>query len=666
MENHLIIGLGGTGGKVIRELRKRIYETFKSNHPEHGLYIDYLYVDTEGDLNDRKGWDISGQDVLLNDCQKVRIDGTDPTLIENIEYYTPIQALLNEEDMAAIKGMEDLLKGGYTGQRRRLGRLLLANNLSHPNIANFETKVKNAVNRLHEKSHEINVTFHICSGLAGGLGSGALIDTIALIRTWYPFVSGRPAWFKIQLLLHVPEQVMLRPQYDAGFYQANGYAVLSELAAMSVGNYFPIDITGNSLTSPLGADRLLTTQKPFEGCYLYNSFNEDGTMTDFNTLPECAAEFLYQSLFDMVNTRQLESPDFDFGHETDKNGKYIHTSQIFNLSFKPLEQPDNNTEKQEEEPPKEEKEETPIGYGFFEEIQLPQTRAALLLDNRHLMLAEPIIPKSSIQWKDFDLSWKEFIEWHAKDIQVITDKKQWIQALDECCKDYFDKDFRKYGVKPFYDEQLREVYYYADHIVNQIEHKLTDDGAKSKAEVRKYMELLRIDCSDRISKFEERKAYLSNDELPKFIEEAKAIRYEYDSIGTLKDLFSKASKKLFEQYQEVLCDQYVTETYIESFDFAKELLQRVIIKLSDLEEQMLYDENKEKEEACRNKKCEKVTIIAKYEISIKQNPLRKLACLPVLKEKYDTLVNAPNGKLNRMMLHTESFEEELPPLLYLE
>lgn len=339
MESHLIIGLGGTGGKVIRELRKRIYETFKSNNPEKGLYIDYLYVDTEGDLNDRRGWDILDQDVLLYDSQKVQIDGISPTLFENIEYYPQIQVLLNEEEIAAIKGMENLLKGGYTEQRRRLGRLLLANNLYN----NFEAKVKSAVTRLQEKSHEINVTFHICAGLAGGLGSGALIDTIALIRTWYPYVQQRPAWFKIQLLLYVPEQVMLRPQYDAGFYQANGYAALSELAALSVGNYFPIDIRGNSVPSPLGADRLLTNQKPFEGCYLYNSINEDGTMIDFNTLPECAAEFLYQSLFDMVNTRQLESPDFDFGPETDPNGRPIHASQFFNLSFKPLEKQTNDS-----------------------------------------------------------------------------------------------------------------------------------------------------------------------------------------------------------------------------------------------------------------------------------------------------------------------------------
>lgn len=38
MSNHLIIGLGGTGGKVLRELRKRIYEEYHSNEPGGGVY----------------------------------------------------------------------------------------------------------------------------------------------------------------------------------------------------------------------------------------------------------------------------------------------------------------------------------------------------------------------------------------------------------------------------------------------------------------------------------------------------------------------------------------------------------------------------------------------------------------------------------------------------
>ncbi|MBV5290651.1 MAG: hypothetical protein J0648_12645 [Pelodictyon phaeoclathratiforme] len=33
MHNHLLIGLGGTGGKILRALRKNVFQEFRSNHP---------------------------------------------------------------------------------------------------------------------------------------------------------------------------------------------------------------------------------------------------------------------------------------------------------------------------------------------------------------------------------------------------------------------------------------------------------------------------------------------------------------------------------------------------------------------------------------------------------------------------------------------------------
>ena len=46
MANHLVIGVGGTGGSVLCALRKRIYEEFRSNEPAGGAHIEYLYVDS--------------------------------------------------------------------------------------------------------------------------------------------------------------------------------------------------------------------------------------------------------------------------------------------------------------------------------------------------------------------------------------------------------------------------------------------------------------------------------------------------------------------------------------------------------------------------------------------------------------------------------------------
>ena len=65
--NHLIIGLGGTGGKIIAAYRKLIVERFNNLKPS-GLWIDYIYLDSsESDLNEEGGiWSNLGTTVALD------------------------------------------------------------------------------------------------------------------------------------------------------------------------------------------------------------------------------------------------------------------------------------------------------------------------------------------------------------------------------------------------------------------------------------------------------------------------------------------------------------------------------------------------------------------------------------------------------------------------
>ena len=67
MANHLLIGLGGTGGKILRAMRKRIYEEFGSNELTDKTHLGYIYVDSdERDLKDDASWNYMGNDVSLS------------------------------------------------------------------------------------------------------------------------------------------------------------------------------------------------------------------------------------------------------------------------------------------------------------------------------------------------------------------------------------------------------------------------------------------------------------------------------------------------------------------------------------------------------------------------------------------------------------------------
>ena len=86
--------------------------------------------------------------------------------------YPGLQSFINPNDKKLIdEYMGPLITAGIGGQRRRLGRMLMANNLSDKSSrSNFNNILHNAVARLQHSSSDNDVTFHVCAGLAGGTG----------------------------------------------------------------------------------------------------------------------------------------------------------------------------------------------------------------------------------------------------------------------------------------------------------------------------------------------------------------------------------------------------------------------------------------------------------------------------------------------------------------
>jgi hypothetical protein len=176
MNNHLIIGLGGTGGRIIRAFRKTLYQEFRTTEPA-GLNIAYLYVDSDDEMMalDDPNWKILGHSVQLGIDSQLHIQSADlADRLNNINNYPGIKEWIGNRD-----DWRDILRsfaGGrvYGGQKRRLGRFLFA-----CNIDAFLNQLNLQINNLQNNSQQADITFHICCGLAGGTGSGSVIDTIA-------------------------------------------------------------------------------------------------------------------------------------------------------------------------------------------------------------------------------------------------------------------------------------------------------------------------------------------------------------------------------------------------------------------------------------------------------------------------------------------------------
>lgn len=621
MANHLIIGLGGTGGKVLRELRKRVYEEFRSNEPSNGIFLDYVYVDSSpADLEDRSGWKVLGKSVHLGTAQKVNINGIGASVLGNINVYPGLKGFLNPSDLQMMQEeMGALISAGIGGQRRRLGRTLIANNICDKNSTNnFEAIVRGAVGRLQHESNEQDVTFHICAGLAGGTGSGSIIDAISQVRTWFPYQADTHA-FKILLYIYTPERTLVSAKHDSGFYQANGYAALLELNAMSIGKYHPTDVKGEKDIFSGEVRRLLENQDAFEAAYVYTNVNEQGKVLDLaNGLPAAVADFIFQTTVASglagsagQLSRLIGCENDGAAPEKDQAGNNAHSRKFLSFGITRVEFPETEIREYmtytyalqaarqltfnmwQEGIGYGERTIDEVGMGFADEIKDKKNRESLMLSNNYLTLAKPIADTPATKrWKLFEDTWETRTQADADDVQNEVDKKSWLGEFGKRCDAFFNSQFRQHGVVEFFKIQRQELRGYARTIRRHIERRLFDEwasgasDAKSILEIEKYTRLLIADCNDRIGAFEKQRARME-EELENVSAQIKDINIEWNNIGWLRDAITNASSKVFSAYKTAKCDYCSTATRVEAYAYAKELLQNVILELNNMLEGIL-------------------------------------------------------------------------------
>ncbi|SDD11455.1 tubulin-like doman-containing protein [Belnapia rosea] len=301
--NHIILGLGGTGGRVIRALRKRIWQL----HRPHGIpdvNIEYLYVDSSPEMmgDNDPAWRVLGESVQLPRASRLLIGGARVwDVLENRRAFPSIAPWIGDRKAwAQVPG--NVIDAGAGGQRRRLGRFLFA--MKAPE---FREAIKALAIRLRDKpagdgsggrtgGRKLHV--HLVTGLAGGTGGGSFLDAMAMLANDREGVGDD---VKISLFALLPEQGSL---WNDGNYYANGYAALLELnAALLAGAraYRPYDLRGTGERLTLPVDRI-------GGIYLCSNENRAGaTINVQHEAPSMIADFLYERI---AESPRQQSPIF--------------------------------------------------------------------------------------------------------------------------------------------------------------------------------------------------------------------------------------------------------------------------------------------------------------------------------------------------------------------
>ena len=229
--NHILVGLGGTGGKVLKAIRKRIYQEFPNDEERDRLSIGFVYVDstremmTPGDPSFR----VMGKDASFTESEFVDIKSVDlKQILDNVSNYPGLKTIV--KNGASMKNTLGEV-GQAAGQKRRAGRILFAANCNK-----YLSALKGQYNKVKSLTNKDEVNIHIFTGLAGGTGSGAIIDVVAQTRAQETYKHAN-----IMVYAMVPE-LDIPSGCQAGRYHQNGYAALKELSALNIGRFVPSDV----------------------------------------------------------------------------------------------------------------------------------------------------------------------------------------------------------------------------------------------------------------------------------------------------------------------------------------------------------------------------------------------------------------------------------------
>lgn len=596
-ENHFLIGLGGTGGLILRAFRKTVYKNFHDGQPD-GVRIGYLYVDSDDSMMalDDPSWKILGTNVQLPQKSQLKIAGIDvETVLDDPADYHGISPWLGDRDL-----FRDIIRSADAskvvgGQKRRLGRFL------------FACKHREYAERLRAIVRELTVgnintvTFHFVLGLAGGTGSGSIIDAVCQARQLFNSPN-----YRIMIYALLPEKQPADNRGGPNFH-ANGYAALRELNALDVGAYQPIDIAGT-------ASARLDLKDPFNLCYLFTDENEDGNRVDVDVeLPEIVASFLFQKIVTAgeivwpANGDPLKRQErFELGAQAQAKetspftGTPERSRRFFAFGTKQIAYPqqeiheylsyslalqaglqlqfDNFSET--------------FGYvgeaatrSYGEFVRTAERQQGWLLSNACLTLSAGILPdeRANLRWKPIDRYWPELLPEYRELVmqQHAADPTRWLPELRRLFNQAYEQQYRGQGVEQFYRLKAGERGQYCREIRNALEGDLFGgwiNGTMSLADVSAMMRALLDALGEKRLQLENERAQ-KNHRVTQAEGRIVAVATEAARMGPLGRLLGKR-KRLFVSYGEALRDFYAAKTELRGLDFALSLLGDVVSELT--------------------------------------------------------------------------------------
>jgi hypothetical protein len=265
IQRTMVVGLGGTGGEIIKRLKRRLRRQGQAT-----TYIRFLSLDT-----DVRTWLASLQFPALEPKERVPLHYPNPENVLSAPYlYPTIQHLFHQGRRVDISLLAD---GSGAGLMPVVGRA--AFHLNAPQVYNNLQRALRDLQAMPAQPGGQPLTeeyrIYVCGSVAGGTGAGAFLETAVLIRHVFNSLK-----FRLIGVAALPEAFAptLRGQQLDAQSRGNAYAVLKELQYLQDGPVHWNDPETFTFQYQLGGDvRTITlNERPFHILYVVDNQNQHG------------------------------------------------------------------------------------------------------------------------------------------------------------------------------------------------------------------------------------------------------------------------------------------------------------------------------------------------------------------------------------------------------
>lgn len=300
---YLIISYGGTGADAMYPLKQLLKEELPPE--QFKSHVRLLVVDTDKDTRyeEKQGVDASGARIteqkerftvgefLWLDNKPAR-DMIDKDLTQGIKSWA------NPRLINTMKTNRTFLDGSGAGSVRQVGRVLLSTNESY---TNFILKVKSTIQELIQGNAD-PLRIFIISGIAGGTGSGIVVDATYLVRQALRELDNQGA--KLSGNTTISGFIMLPPTGNSKVPERiksgnrNGVAALKE-----IDHFMTIGKRNETYDHTFGTHRVVSKNAIFDSCYLLDG-SQNGVIHE--NPREKAVEVIKDCILDMITSQSVD------------------------------------------------------------------------------------------------------------------------------------------------------------------------------------------------------------------------------------------------------------------------------------------------------------------------------------------------------------------------